>query len=125
MHYFSFSDRWNKIDFILLAVYVVIFILRMIAWAKSDAVADNRLLAVAGYGYGLNAMLLTLRVFGHAMESMRRMGAILIAFFFIMLDVLAIFWQFMGMILAFSLAMTKIYVVEKSYALNVTANATL
>ena len=125
MHCFSFSDRWNKIDFVILAVYVVIFILRMIAWATSHAVADNRLLAVAGYGYGLNAMLLTLRVFGHAMESMRRMGAILIAFFFIMWDVLAIFWQFMAMILAFSLGMTKIYVVEKSFALNVTTNATL
>ena len=97
----------------------------MIAWAASDAVADNRLLAIAGYGYGLNAMLLTLRVFGHAMESIRRMGAILIAFFFIMWDVLAIFWQFMAMILAFSLAMTKIYVVEKSFAVHVTANATL
>lgn len=111
----SFSDRWNMLDFIILVTYVATFTLRFLGWATSTTLSGNRLLAVAGYLYGLIAMFLTLRVFGHVMECMRGMGAILIAFFFIMWDVLAIFWQFMAMILAFSLAMTKIYVVEKSY----------
>ena len=113
-----FSDRWNALDFIILIIYIATFSLRMLTWATTDTVSNNRLLAVAGYLYGLMALLLTLRVFGHVMECIRGMGAILIAFFFIMWDVFAIFWQFLAMILAFSLAMTKIYVVEKSYTSN-------
>ena len=106
------------LDFIILVIYIATFTLRMLTWATSDTVSNNRPLAVAGYLYGLIALLLTLRVFGHVMEVIRGMGAKLIAFFFIMWDVFAIFWQFLAMILAFSLAMTKIYVVEKSYTLN-------
>lgn len=116
-----FSDRWNMLDFIILIIYLAIFFLRMISWATSSTVYDNRALAVAGYLYGFVAMFLTLRVFGHVMESIRGMGAKLIAFFFIMWDVFAIFWQFAAMILAFSLAMTKIYVVETSYTSNGTS----
>ncbi|KAL9984405.1 hypothetical protein ACROYT_G006693 [Oculina patagonica] len=111
-----FSDRWNMLDFIILVFYVITFTLRMITWSTSTEVSDNRPLAVAGYFYGLIAMFLTLRAFGHVMECMRGMGAIQIALFFIMWDVLAIFWQFLATILAFSLAMTKIYVAEKSYS---------
>lgn len=109
------------LDFIILIIYLAIFFLRMISWATSSTVYDNRALAVAGYLYGFIAMFLTLRVFGHVMESIRGMGAKLIAFFFIMWDVFAIFWQFAAMILAFSLAMTKIYVVETSYTSNGTS----
>lgn len=116
-----FSDRWNMLDFIILIIYLAIFFLRMISWATSSTVYDNRALAVAGYLYGFIAMFLTLRVFGHVMESIRGMGAKLIAFFSIMWDVFAIFWQFAAMILAFSLAMTKIYVVETSYTSNATS----
>ena len=72
---------------------------------------------MAGYCYGFIAMFLTLRAFGQVMECKRGMGAIQIALFFIMWDVLAIFWQFLATILAFSLAMTKIYVAEKSFSL--------
>ena len=106
------------LDFIILVFYVITFTLRMITWSKSTAVSDNRPLAVAGYFYGFIAMFLTLRVFGHVMECVRGMGAIQIALFFIMWDVLAIFWQFLATILAFSLAMTKIYVSEKSFSSN-------
>ena len=106
------------IDFIMLLIYIATFTLRIFTWAKNDKVSDNRPLAVAGYLYGIITMFLTLRVFGHVMECVRGMGAILIAFFFIMWDVLAIFWQFLAMILAFSLAMTKIYVVEKAFTSN-------
>ena len=62
-------------------------------------------------------MFLTLRAFGQVIERKRGMGAIQIALFFVIWDVMAIFWQFLAMILAFSLAMTKIYVAEKAYTL--------
>ena len=45
------------------------------------------------------------------------MGEIQIALFSVIWNVMAIFWQFLAMILAFSLAMTKIYVAEKAYTL--------
>ena len=105
------------LDFIILVFYVITFTLRMFTWRESTAVSNNRPLAVAGYFYGFIAMFLTLRGFGHVMECVRGMGAIQIALFFIMWDVLAIFWQFLATILAFSLAMTKIYVAEKSFSL--------
>ena len=62
-------------------------------------------------------MFLTFRVFGHVMENTRDVGAIQIALFHILNDVVAIFWQFMAAILAFSIAITKIYMAEKSYLL--------
>ena len=58
-------------------------------------------------------MFLTLRAFGQVIERKRGMGAIQIALFFVIGDVMAIFWQFLAMILAFSLAMTKIYVLRR------------
>lgn len=103
------------LDFIILVIYLITFTLRMITWSTSTDVSDNRPLAIAGYLYGFIAMFLTLRAFGHVMECMRGMGAIQIALFFIMWDILAIFWQLLATILAFSIAMTKIYVAEKSY----------
>ena len=51
------------------------------------------------------------------MENTRDVGAIQIALFHILNDVVAIFWQFMASILAFSIAITKIYMAEKSYLL--------
>ena len=113
------------LDFIILVFYVITFILRVITWRKSTAVSDNRPLAVAGYFYGFIAMFLILRVFGHVIECVRGMGTIQIALFFIMWDVLAIFWQFLATVLAFSLAMTKIYVAEKSFSSNETSGGDL
>ena len=113
---FSFSDSWNVLDVNTLVFYFFTFILRMITWAKSTAVPDNRLLAVAGYLYGFIAMSLTLMAFGHVTESVREIGVIQIALFFLVREALAIFWQFLALILGFSLAMTKIYVAEKSFS---------
>ncbi|XP_022803158.1 uncharacterized protein LOC111340565 [Stylophora pistillata] len=110
-----FSDRWNVLDFITLVFYLITFILRMIIWGYSTDVSDNRLLAVSEYFYGFIAMLLALRTFGQVVESVRRIGPIQIALFLIIWDVITIFWQVLCMILAFSLAITKIYVAEKAY----------
>ncbi|CAH3122215.1 unnamed protein product [Pocillopora meandrina] len=110
-----FSDRWNVLDFIILVFYLITFILRIITWVNSTDASENSLLAVSEYFYGFIAMFLTLRAFGQVIERKRGMGAIQIALFFVIGDVMAIFWQFLAMILAFSLAMTKIYVAEKTY----------
>ena len=102
-------------DLVTLIVYLIIFVLRMVTWAVSDSVVDNRALVIAGYLYGLNTMFLTFRAFGHVMENIRGVGAIQIALFRIVSDVATIFWQFIAAILAFSIAITKVYVAEKSY----------
>ena len=103
------------LDFIILVFYLITFILRIITWVNSTDASENSLLAVSEYFYGFIAMFLTLRAFGQVIERKRGMGAIQIALFFVIWDVMAIFWQFLAMILAFSLAMTKIYVAEKAY----------
>ena len=89
--------------------------MRMVTWGASCEVSNNRVLVVTGYLYGLNAMFLTLRVFGQFMETTKRMGTIQIALFQIIGDVMGIFCQFFTMTLAFSFAITKIYVAERSY----------
>ncbi|PFX18291.1 Short transient receptor potential channel 4 [Stylophora pistillata] len=109
------NDRWNVLDLTTITVYLIIFALRMLTWAVSDSVVNNRALVMTGYLYGLNTMFLTFRAFGLVMEIIRGVGAIQIALFFILSDVAIIFWQFMAAILAFSIAITKVYVAERSY----------
>ena len=58
---------------------------------------------------------LTLREFGHVRETTKQTGPIQIAFFHILSDIATIFWQFIATILAYSIAMTKAYVAEKSF----------
>ena len=110
-----FSDRWNILDFTTLMIYSVTFLLRMVTWALSTSVTNNRALVIAGYLYGLNTMFLTLRAFGHVMETIKGIGAIQIALFHIIGDIATIFWQFIAAILAFSIAITKVYMAERSY----------
>jgi len=111
----SFSDRWNILDLITLVIYCFTFLLRVITWALSTSVTNNRALVIAGYLYGLNTMFLTLRAFGHVMETIKGVGVIQIALFHIIGDIATIFWQFIATILAFSIAITKVYVAEKSF----------
>ena len=49
------------------------------------------------------------------MENTREVGSIQIALFHIVSDVVAIFSQFIAAILVFSIAITKVYMAEKSY----------
>uniref|UniRef100_A0A6P8IXW9 Transient receptor potential-gamma protein-like n=1 Tax=Actinia tenebrosa TaxID=6105 RepID=A0A6P8IXW9_ACTTE len=116
MLYKYLSDQWNVLDATTLIVYVIILILRVITWSAYTSVSNNRLLAVAGYFYGLNCMLLTLRVFGHIMEFKKTTGTIQIALFQIIGAVLAVFGQFFAVLVAFSLAISKIRMTELSYA---------
>ena len=114
-YFVHFSDRWNILDFITILVYLMTFLLRIVTWAVSESVTDNRAIVIAGYLYGFNTMFLTLRAFGHVMETDKGVGAIQIALFHIIGDVVTIFWQFIATILAFSIAITKVYMAEQSY----------
>ncbi|KAL9984536.1 hypothetical protein ACROYT_G006841 [Oculina patagonica] len=109
------SDRWNVLDLITLVVYFITFILRVITWGISTHVAGNRLLVIAQYLYGLNATILTLRVFGSLLEANKGTGITHIALVSIVEDVAIIFIQFFVGILACSLAMTKVLIAEHSY----------
>ena len=109
------SDRWNILDLTTLIIYFTTFILRMATLALAESVTNNRYLVIAGYLYGLNTMFLTLRAFGHVMETTKHIGPIQIALFHILSDLITIFWQFVATILAFSIAITKVYMAEKSF----------
>ncbi|XP_044172678.1 uncharacterized protein LOC114966353 [Acropora millepora] len=109
------TDRWNILDLITLIIYFATFALRMVTLAVSESVTDNRSLVIAGYFYGINTMFLTLRTIGHVMETTKQIGPIQIALFHILSDLVTIFWQFIATILAFSIAITKVYVAEKSF----------
>ena len=96
-------------------VYGVIFVIRLVTWALDQGVSNNRILIVTNYFYSLNTLLLTFRPFGHLMESRKGLGGIQIALFKILGDIAGIFWQFLAAILAFSFAITKVYVAEGSF----------
>ena len=113
--FFYSSDLWNKLDFISLFVYLVILILRVTAFIMSGSAMNNRVLATAGYLYSVNTLCLTFRVFGHILEQSKDVGTIQIALFTILKDISVVIWQFTAAILAFSIAITKVYMVEKSF----------
>ena len=52
------------------------------------------------------------------METVKGIGAIQIALFHIIGDITTIFWQFVAAILAFSIAITKVYMAESSFISN-------
>lgn len=109
------SDAWNVLDFITLVIYLLTFFLRTISWGLSTSTINNRAIVVAGYFYGINTMLLTLRSFGQVMETSEGFGVIQIALFQMFGDITTIFWQFIAAVLAFSIAITKVYMAERSY----------
>ena len=113
---FSFSDCWNRLDFVSLLVYLIVLILRVTTLIKSGSEMNNRTLAVADYFYSFNTLCLTLRAFGYLMEQSRHVGTIPIALFSIVTDIGAIFGQFIAALLAFSIAITKVYMAEKSFS---------
>ena len=114
-NFLSPSDRWNVLDLITLVIYFGTFILRIITWGISTSVPGNRPLVIAQYLYGLNATILTFRVFGSLLEANKGTGITHIALVRIVEDVAIIFVQFFVGILACSLAMTKVLLAEHSF----------
>ena len=115
LSFFSSSDRWNALDMISLSIYFVTFILRMITSGIGTSVPGNRQLVIAQYLYGLNATILTVRVFGSLLETNKGTGITHIALVRIVEDVAVIFVQFAVWILACSLAMTKVLLAGRSF----------
>ena len=81
---------------------------------ESESVNNNTSLAIAGYLYGFNTMLLTFRAFGSILEKTAGVGTIQIAFFHIIGDTVVV--QFLVITLAFASAITKVFVTEKTMA---------
>ena len=97
-------------------ISLAIFVLRLITASKTEAyISHNILLLVASCLYGINAMLLTWRVFGQALEIKKSTGIKQIALRKILLDVIVILIQLAGALLAFTLVFTVIYQAENSY----------
>ena len=115
MVHFHSSDCWNRLDLISLVVYLVIFLLRVGTVIMPGSAANNRVLAITGYLYAFNTLCFTLRTFGHVMEQSKVIGTIQIALFSILKEIQIVFGQFAAILLAFSIAVTKIYMTEKTY----------
>lgn len=111
--FFNFSDRWNKLDLISLLVYSLIFVLRTGALIMpGSSEPSKRVLAFTGYLYGLNTLCLTIRTCCFLMEQFKAVGIIQIAFFEILEDVTVVLAQFVAVLMAFSIALTKIYMTD-------------
>ncbi|XP_031548660.1 short transient receptor potential channel 2-like [Actinia tenebrosa] len=109
------SDSWNRLDAVTLTIYAVLLILRVITWSVHTSISNNPLLVGAGYLYDINSMLLTLRVFGHIIELKAKFGTIQIALFQITENIVAVFGQLLAVIIAFSLAISKIRMTQISF----------
>ncbi|CAH3046582.1 unnamed protein product [Porites lobata] len=113
---FTYSrDRWNVFDFLTFVVYIfAILPLRIAIWVESESVNNNRILAVAGYLYGVNTMFLTLRAFGSLLETTKGVGTVQIAFFHIIGDAVVVVVHFLAITVAFASTITKVFVAEKT-----------
>ena len=112
---FSYRDRWNFFDIATLFIFFcAIAPLRIFTWAETVSVTNNRALGIAGYLYGVNTMLLTLRAFGSFFETFEGVGTIQIALFHIIRDAVVVVLHFGVITLAFSGTITKVFVSETS-----------
>ena len=83
---------------------------------ESESVNNNTSLAIAGYLYGFNTMLLTFRAFGSILETTESVGTIQIAFFHIIGDAVVVVVHVLVITLAFASAITKVFLTDKSIA---------
>jgi len=83
---------------------------------ESESANNNTSLAIAGYLYGFNTMLLTFRTFGSILERTEFVGTIQIAFFHIIGDAVVVVVHFLVITLAFASTITKVFVTEKTMA---------
>ena len=84
--------------------------LRIVTWASSESASNNQTLEVAGYLYGFNTMLLTVRAFGSLLEAFEGVGTIQIALFQIIRDAVVVVVHFAVITVAFSSTITKVFV---------------
>lgn len=82
----------------------------------SQQVKDNYFVVAAGYLYGINTLALSFRVFFHVFEQLEKVGIIQITLIKILYDIRIVLGHFALAIWAFSFAITKVYVAEKSFS---------
>lgn len=105
---------WNYLDVIIEIVYVLIVILRITTIARGGVPHDNRLLEISNYLYGINTLLMVLRV-SSILELHPVAGPLQLALYRMLGDLLIILSHFFFVIGGFSLAITKSYNAERSY----------
>ena len=114
---FHGRDRWNAFDLLILVIYIFALLpLRIVTWVESESVNNNTSLAISGYLYGFNTMLLTIRTFGSILETTEGVGTVQIAFFHIIGDAVVVVVHVLVITLAFASAITKVFLTEKSIA---------
>lgn len=107
-------DMWNYLDVIVEIMYVFIVILRITTIARGGIPYNNRLLEISNYLYGIDTLLMVLRV-SSILELSPTIGPLQLALYRMCGDLLIIVSQYCFVILGFSMAITKSYKAELSY----------
>ena len=105
---------WNYLDVIIEIIYILTVILRITTIARGGVPYNNRLLEISNYLYGINTLLMVLRV-SSILELNQVAGPLQLALYRMLGDLLIILSQFFFVIVGFSLAITKSYNAERSY----------
>ena len=102
-------------DVFILFLYSVIFMLRLYVVVWSRQIRNNYALIVSSYLYGVNALCLSFRAFGHIVEQFEEVGTTQRALFSILRDIRVVLGHIFLAIVSFSFALTKVYVDERSF----------
>ena len=105
---------WNYIDVLVLIIYLFILVMRLVVVIQGGEHFNNRLLEIASYLYGFNTLLLILR-FSSFVGLNSTVGPLQLAFFRMCVDLFIILIQFVFIIAAFSVAITKCHTAGMSY----------
>ncbi|XP_027047038.1 short transient receptor potential channel 5-like [Pocillopora damicornis] len=106
-------NMWNYVDMVILGLFFMMLVLRCFTLNETDPY-QSRLLQVVNILYGISTLLLTLR-FSSILEVNKTVGPLQLALFRMCIDLLIILTQFSFVIMAFSAAITKVYVAEISF----------
>ena len=107
-------DMWNYLDVIIEIIYILVVILRITTIARGGVPYHNRLLEISNYLYGINTLLMVLRI-SSILELHPVAGPLQLALYRMLGDLLIILTQFFFVILGFTLAIMKSYNAENSY----------
>ncbi|XP_068711385.1 short transient receptor potential channel 5-like isoform X2 [Montipora foliosa] len=108
-----FKDMWNYIDVLALIIYLFILVMRLVVVIQGGEPSKNRLLEIASYLYGLNTLLLILR-FSSIVGLNPTVGPLQLALFRMCVDLFIILIQFIFIIAAFAVAITKCHITGMS-----------
>ena len=104
---------WNYIDVLALVIYLFILLMRLAVVIQGGEPSKNRLLEIASYLYGFNTLLLILR-FSSIVGLNSTVGPLQLALFRMCVDLFIILIQFIFIIAAFAVAITKCHITGMS-----------